>query len=133
CRSARARKTSDDVFRQPSADSRRARADRGEVSSQVPCGTIRLCRGAGGIPTTLATTHRLLTRSRTGRTQSFSPRSRGGALSMERAANAVVQSSPVSDSLPSDAVRLVPLGGLGEIGMTCLALEGHDGIVVVDC
>lgn len=52
---------------------------------------------------------------------------------MERAANAVVQSSPVSDTLPSDAVRLVPLGGLGEIGMNCLALEGRDGIVVVDC
>ncbi len=30
-------------------------------------------------------------------------------------------------------VRVVPLGGLGEIGMNCLALEHADGIVVVDC
>ncbi len=30
-------------------------------------------------------------------------------------------------------VRLVPLGGLGLIGMNCLAIEQSDGIVVVDC
>jgi ribonuclease J len=30
-------------------------------------------------------------------------------------------------------IRIVPLGGLGEIGMNCFALEQHDGIVVVDC
>jgi ribonuclease J len=30
-------------------------------------------------------------------------------------------------------LRLVPLGGLGEIGMNCLALEQADGILVVDC
>ena len=29
--------------------------------------------------------------------------------------------------------RIVPLGGLGEIGMNCLAIETRDGIVVVDC
>jgi ribonuclease J len=32
-----------------------------------------------------------------------------------------------------DIVRIVPLGGLGEIGMNCLALEQSDGILVVDC
>ena len=35
--------------------------------------------------------------------------------------------------LASGAVRLVPLGGLGEIGMNCFALEQADGILVVDC
>jgi ribonuclease J len=30
-------------------------------------------------------------------------------------------------------VRLVPLGGLGLIGMNCLAVEQSDGIVVIDC
>lgn len=30
-------------------------------------------------------------------------------------------------------LRVVPLGGLGEIGMNCLALEQGDDIVVVDC
>jgi ribonuclease J len=30
-------------------------------------------------------------------------------------------------------IRIVPLGGLGEIGMNCFALEQPDGIVVVDC
>jgi ribonuclease J len=32
-----------------------------------------------------------------------------------------------------DNVRIVPLGGLGEIGMNCLAIEQQDGIMVVDC
>lgn len=31
------------------------------------------------------------------------------------------------------SVRIVPLGGLGEVGMNCLALEQTDGILVVDC
>jgi ribonuclease J len=30
-------------------------------------------------------------------------------------------------------LRIVPLGGLGAIGMNCLALEQDDGILVVDC
>ncbi|MDP3279194.1 MAG: ribonuclease J [Deltaproteobacteria bacterium] len=29
--------------------------------------------------------------------------------------------------------RIVPLGGLGEVGMNCLAIESRDGIVIVDC
>ncbi len=32
-----------------------------------------------------------------------------------------------------DSVRIVPLGGLGEIGMNCLAIEQSDGVLVVDC
>jgi ribonuclease J len=38
----------------------------------------------------------------------------------------------VSD-LASGTVRLVPLGGLGQIGMNCLAIEQADGILIVDC
>ncbi|HKQ70119.1 MAG TPA: ribonuclease J, partial [Polyangiaceae bacterium] len=33
----------------------------------------------------------------------------------------------------SERVRVVPLGGLGEIGMNCMALEQDEGIIVVDC
>ncbi|HEY3235840.1 MAG TPA: ribonuclease J [Polyangiaceae bacterium] len=36
-------------------------------------------------------------------------------------------------SLDSQSVRLVPLGGWGEIGMNCLAIEHSDDILVVDC
>jgi ribonuclease J len=38
----------------------------------------------------------------------------------------------VSELSPG-TVRLVPLGGLGLIGMNCLAIEQSDGILVVDC
>lgn len=31
------------------------------------------------------------------------------------------------------SVQIIPLGGLGEVGMNCLALRGPDGIVVIDC
>lgn len=31
------------------------------------------------------------------------------------------------------ALRVLPLGGLGEIGMNCLALEQVDGVLIVDC
>lgn len=41
--------------------------------------------------------------------------------------------SPLSENSSEDAwVRFVPLGGLGQIGMNCFALEQADGIVVVD-
>lgn len=33
----------------------------------------------------------------------------------------------------SSRIRIVPLGGLGEIGMNCMAVEMDDAIVVVDC
>lgn len=33
----------------------------------------------------------------------------------------------------SRSIRLVPLGGLGEIGMNCLALESDEGILLIDC
>src|SRR5262245_61581887 len=40
--------------------------------------------------------------------------------------------TPPSAPAP-DALRVAPLGGLGEVGMNCLALEQSDGILVVDC
>lgn len=35
--------------------------------------------------------------------------------------------------LDLESIRIVPLGGLGEIGMNCLAIEHQRGILVVDC
>ncbi len=35
--------------------------------------------------------------------------------------------------LGRERVRLVPLGGLGEIGMNCLCIEQDEGILIVDC
>src|SRR5690349_21175068 len=40
---------------------------------------------------------------------------------------------PCGTKVSPDNVRIVPLGGLGEIGMNCLAVEQQDGIMVVDC
>jgi ribonuclease J len=34
---------------------------------------------------------------------------------------------------PPGTVRIVPLGGLGEVGMNCLAIEDEHGILIVDC
>ncbi len=36
-------------------------------------------------------------------------------------------------TVSAGALRLLPLGGLGEIGMNCLAVEHREGILVVDC
>ena len=33
----------------------------------------------------------------------------------------------------SDAVRLIPLGGLGEIGMNMMAIEAAGKLVIIDC
>jgi ribonuclease J len=42
-------------------------------------------------------------------------------------------SDPERVEIPEKTLRLVPLGGLGEIGMNCLALEQDGEIVVIDC
>ncbi len=39
----------------------------------------------------------------------------------------------MTQRLEQNQVRVIPLGGLGEIGMNCFALEQEDGILVVDC
>jgi ribonuclease J len=38
-----------------------------------------------------------------------------------------------SDPMPPDILRIVPLGGLGEVGMNCLALEQGGDVLLVDC
>ncbi|HVU04148.1 MAG TPA: ribonuclease J [Polyangiaceae bacterium] len=40
---------------------------------------------------------------------------------------------PDSSRVPDGSVRFVPLGGLGEVGMNCFALEQGEDILVVDC
>lgn len=39
------------------------------------------------------------------------------------------------DSLPIDvgSLRIIPMGGLGEIGMNCLLLETPDEMIIIDC
>jgi ribonuclease J len=37
------------------------------------------------------------------------------------------------DDSPGAGLRLVPLGGLGEVGMNCLGIESSGGVVLVDC
>jgi ribonuclease J len=32
-----------------------------------------------------------------------------------------------------DSIRIVPLGGLGEFGMNCMAVETDDDVIVIDC
>lgn len=44
-----------------------------------------------------------------------------------------MRSIRVDSALTSNSVRFVPLGGLGEIGMNCMAFEHPEGVVVVDC
>lgn len=39
----------------------------------------------------------------------------------------------MAPAAPPRSVRLVPLGGLGEIGMNCLGIEQGDDVLVVDC
>ncbi len=44
-------------------------------------------------------------------------------------------SDPVLNSLPFEkgTLRVIPLGGLGEIGMNCLIIESSEEIIVIDC
>jgi ribonuclease J len=38
-----------------------------------------------------------------------------------------------ANTLHPDAVRLLPLGGLGEIGLNMMALECRGKILLIDC
>lgn len=49
----------------------------------------------------------------------------------EAAPEAGSQTGRVSN--PPDGLRILPLGGLGEIGMNCMVLEYADEILVIDC
>lgn len=40
---------------------------------------------------------------------------------------------PVSSPLPNEPLRILPLGGLGEIGKNMMVLECGDDIIIVDC
>src|ERR671923_2762668 len=56
---------------------------------------------------------------------------------MRRPPSAPASSAPASSKQPESermtgSVRLIPLGGLGEIGKNMLVVESDDGIVVVD-
>ncbi|HMI86438.1 MAG TPA: ribonuclease J [Polyangiaceae bacterium] len=44
-----------------------------------------------------------------------------------------VGTSPLGAPPRGNELRVVPLGGLGEIGMNCLALEQADGALIIDC
>ncbi|EYF01355.1 ribonuclease J [Chondromyces apiculatus] len=41
--------------------------------------------------------------------------------------------TPPQDATDPSTLRIVPLGGLGEVGMNCLALEQGDELLLVDC
>ena len=41
---------------------------------------------------------------------------------------------PVPIDIPTEpAVRLIPLGGLGEIGLNMMLVESGDDVIAVDC
>lgn len=41
--------------------------------------------------------------------------------------------SGLNSEMSSEKLRILPLGGLGEIGMNCMAIEWRDTIVLIDC
>src|SRR5258708_11904318 len=40
---------------------------------------------------------------------------------------------PTTDNAPQGALRIIPLGGLGEIGMNLMVYEYGDDAIIVDC
>ena len=43
---------------------------------------------------------------------------------------------PTVEPLPPlhpEAVRILPLGGLGEIGLNMMVIEAADGLLIIDC
>src|ERR1700756_5204856 len=40
---------------------------------------------------------------------------------------------PATDTAPRGTVRIIPLGGLGEIGMNLMVYEYDEAAVIVDC
>ncbi|MBW2689281.1 MAG: MBL fold metallo-hydrolase, partial [Deltaproteobacteria bacterium] len=44
-----------------------------------------------------------------------------------------LQNSETPRPLHSDAVRILPLGGLGEIGLNMMVIEAEGGLLIIDC
>src|SRR5678815_3671790 len=64
----------------------------------------------------------------------FLGRSRGGWYHDHAAVSTIYRPAPVPIDVPSaPAVRLIPLGGLGEIGLNMMLVESGDDVIAVDC
>ena len=44
-----------------------------------------------------------------------------------------IQNSEAPRPLHADAVRILPLGGLGEIGLNMMVVEAKEGLLIIDC
>ena len=65
---------------------------------------------------------------------SWEPRARPGGTLNRAAVNTAYRPEPVPIEPPSEpAIRLIPLGGLGEIGLNMMLLESGDDILAIDC
>ena len=64
----------------------------------------------------------------------FLGRSEGGWYHGHAAVSTIYRPAPAPIDVPSvPAVRLIPLGGLGEIGLNMMLVESGDDVIAVDC
>jgi ribonuclease J len=45
----------------------------------------------------------------------------------------IANNSETTRPLHPDAVRILPLGGLGEIGLNMMVIEAAGGLLIIDC